>query len=386
MFSDLVGHFDVASNRLYAARDARLKAKKPILDLVSGNVTSQGIQFPQDLLQKALRQGLQSARKYHPDSLGQLSARRAIQGFYKKAGLEIPAGQILLTPGTSLSYWYAFKLLANAGDEILFPQPSYPLFDAIAALCNVEMKYYQLRERERWEIDFDSIEAALTSKTKAIVLVSPHNPTGAVATADEVRQLADIVKTHGLAIISDEVFAPFLYNAASLARPAAHSAPLVLTMNGFSKMLALPGLKVGWMAVSGDSSLTTRAMKALAMIADTFLPVSEPLQAAVPMLLQKSASFQKTYQKEIASRARQALEALSQVKKLSLIKPEGGFYVTVNLGERNEENVALQLLKDEGLLVHPGYFYDVPGNHLVLSLVNRPQMFRKALTPIARRI
>ena len=198
-----------------------------------------------------------------------------------------------------MSYWYCFKLLAEAGDEILTPQPSYPLFDYIAKLCGVQLRHYRLREDRGWAIDLNHLEDQITTKTRAIVLISPHNPTGMVAGESDLRALAEIAARHNLPIISDEVFSEFLFGMESLPRPASTNAPLVFTLNGFSKMFALPGMKIGWIGLSGDPRLVSKSLSALELISDTFLPVNEIAQFAVPQIFQQGLGFLSDYRKWI---------------------------------------------------------------------------------------
>ena len=381
MFSEIANEFQGETNPLYRERDLLLSRGEKVTDLVSGNVHHHGIGYPQTVIEKALHDAAGLARRYRPDPLGQSSAREAISRYYGEEGLPIPPGQILLAPGTSLSYWYAIKLFAEPGDEILSPRPTYPLFDAIAALAGVRMVDYRLREADRWEIDFDHLESRITERTRAIVLISPHNPTGAVAGEEELARLAEVAARHRLPIISDEVFSPFLFGRDRLPRPAAAGAPLVLTLNGFSKMLALPGMKIGWIAFSGEAPLVRKALAAVETISDTFLPVNETAQFAVPALLEGAKSFLSEYRSAIRERARLAVRLLSRSSRLSFIPPEGGFYMTlrINAPEADEETLALDLLRRERLLLHPGFFYDLDPPHLVFSFVSEPALLEESL-------
>lgn len=382
-FSTLADAFCGPPNRLYQEKTRLEKEGIPFTDLVSGNVTSQGIQFPEALLKTAFSKALPQTRHYLPHPLGQASARAAISRYYAAQDVAISPENILVTPGTSVSYWYAFKLLANPGDEILCPSPCYPLFDVIAQLCGVRLTRYHLKATSRWEIDLDDLKRAITPKTKAIVLISPHNPTGAVATTSEIVALAGIASKHGLAIISDEVFDSFLFDMKRLPRPADTSAPLVLTMNGFSKMLALPGIKFGWMALSGERASVEKARQTLEMISDAFLPVSEGVQAAAPLLLHKSRTFQHSYHRTIRDRRENALACLHPSKSIRVLPSEGGLYLTLALPEdADEEAIAYQLLHKHRILVYPGYFFETEGPHLVLSYATRPKPLADAVHKI----
>ena len=297
-FSSLAESLAASKNPLYVLHDELRAARHPVLDLVKGNVNEHGIVFPEEPLRKILAEASEFARVYRPDSFGQLVAREAISRYY---GSRIPASHFVVTPGTSVSYWYCFKLLAEPGDEILTPQPSYPLFDYIARLCGVTLTNYELDESEDWAIDLQYLERQISSKTRAIVLISPHNPTGMVASAEQLQELAAIAARYEVPIISDEVFNEFLFGEDALPRPCFTDAPLVFTLNGFSKMFALPGMKIGWIGVSGDEHLVDRSLAALELISDTFLPVNETAQFAVPQIFARGQTFLADYKQWIAN-------------------------------------------------------------------------------------
>jgi aspartate/methionine/tyrosine aminotransferase len=376
-FSSLVDSLTAPKNPLYLLHDELRAAGQPILDLVKGNVNEHGIVFPEDVLGQILRDAAARARVYKPDSLGQIEARDAIAAYYQN---RIPSTQIVITPGSSISYWYCFKLLAEPGDEILTPQPSYPLFDYIARLCGVTLTTYALDEAEGWAIDLEHLERQIGSRTRAIVLISPHNPTGMVASPEQLDELAGIAARYEIPIISDEVFNEFLFDRDALPRPALTDAPLVFTLNGFSKMFALPGMKIGWIGVSGDDNLVDRMIAALELISDTFLPVSETSQFAVPQIFAKGQQFLAGYRQWIADCRKVALECLADC---DIVHPSGGFYITVRLST-DEDDAALRLLRDHGILVHPGYFYDIAPDHLVMTFIQEHLHLRRACTAIAQ--
>jgi len=370
-------------NRLYALQSQLKKDGHVIADWVSGNVSEQGIIFPQDILQAAFQKGLSASERYQPDPLGQRVARDSICRYYLQEGLSIPPDQIVLTPGTSMAYVYAFKLLAEPGDEILCPTPNYPLFDALATFAGVSLTSYSLREDQDWCIDFDTLTRAITPKTRAIVLISPHNPTGAVASLGELERVAQLARTHQLAIISDEVFSPFLWTIPQMPHPASTEAPLVLTFNGLSKMLALPGLKMAWMTVTGDRALVKRAMQRLDTMSDTFLPVSEPTQLALPLILDALQPFLKNYVSTVHTRKTALHDALKKISAITATQPAGGFYTVMRLLRGEEEEVVCQILEKTNVLVHPGYFYDLEGNHLVITHVGKTESVLKQLPQVA---
>ncbi len=386
MFSNRSSPFFESVNRLYALRDSLVAEGKRITDLISGAVT--GIAYPHDALEAALREGRAAARTYRPDPLGQRVAREAVAQYYRQQGLSIPAGQVVLTPGTSLSYLYAFLLFADAGDEILAPTPTYPLFDSIARLCGVKMVPYRLDALRGWAIDVDRLQATVTERTRAIVVISPHNPTGAVASDPELAAIAFLARRHRIPILSDEVFGEFLFDRDALPRPAATDAPLVVTLNGFSKMFALPGMKIGWMALSGASGPVAQATEGLAAISDTFLPVNEAAQFAVPALFREGEAFLQDYRKTISQRRAVACDLLSSSPRLSFVPPAGGFYLTlrVHSPDSDEEQLALDLLRERQLLVHPGFFYDLDRSHLVIGYTSEEESLRRGLRQLVEQI
>src|SRR4030095_14569113 len=228
-------------------------------------------------------------------------------------------------------------------------------------------------------IDLDHLENQITTGTRAIILISPHNPTGMVASTDELRGLAEIATRHALPIISDEVFSEFLFGSDPFPRVSATDARLVLTLNGLSKMFALPGMKIGWMAVSGDEALVKKSVATLELMSDTFLPVNEIAQFAVAEIFHRGGPFLKEYREWVGRCRNAAVEALHDV---SFTHPRGGFYVTGPI-PLDEEEAAASLLKNNGILVHPGYFYDIAPDHLVMTFIDEPELVAAHFEKIA---
>jgi hypothetical protein len=394
--SDRVREHALGPNALSAARDDLIARGVRVVDLVSGNLNAQGLRFPDDALREALEEAKPGAATYVPDPLGRIEAREAIAAYYARVGVAASPERIVVTPGTSVSYLYAFSALCDPGDEVLVPRPSYPLFDEIARIPGVRLVPYWLRESDGWRIDLDHLESQISTRTRAVVLISPHNPTGAVASAEEVRRLAEVARRHDLAVLSDEVFDQFVFDG-ELARPAAPGsspaptapgaadAPLVLTLNGFSKMFSLPGWKVGWIVVTGDEDRAAKASWILSHVSDAFLPVNEWAQCAVPGILARGAGFSRELRDHARRSRGVALDVVSIPGVTSIVPPKGGLFLTMRLDatDLDEEAVALDLLRDAHVLVHPGYFYDLPPDHLVLSYAAGETTLRPALERVA---
>ncbi|MBI4211404.1 MAG: pyridoxal phosphate-dependent aminotransferase [Deltaproteobacteria bacterium] len=332
---------------------------KKILKLYSGNPTEFGIHFPAEILVEAYAEALRN-KNYAPHPKGLLSARQAIADYYEKQDCTVDPANIIITSGTSESFFSLFSLLAKPGDHFLAPCPSYPLFEHIAKLAHVELKPYLLRPHERWEIDIENLKAQTNDKTRGIILISPHNPTGHVASVAQLEQIVTWANSRNLPIICDEVFSEFYFGQGNYPRVAAVTKPsLCFTLNGISKMFALPMLKLGWIAVTGKTNLVESAVDGLETIADTFLSCHQPIQHILPILFEKGRSFVDDYRRRVCEQCQAAVNILTAHPRFSLIAPEGGFYLMAFLhGVSNEEDFVIDLMKDKGVFVHPGYFYD----------------------------
>lgn len=375
--------WELQANPLSQALAARRQAGLPVLDLTLSNPTRAGLQYPPQL-QAILAEA--DASIYAPEPLGLLSARQAVAGYYAGRGLAVAAEDLILTCSTSEAYALLFKLLADPGDQVLVPQPSYPLFEFLAGLEGVETQPYPLRYQEGWEIDLDLLAAALTPRTQAIVLVHPNNPTGSLVSAGERALLEELALERGLALIVDEVFGDYLWEESpqvpSFAGPAR---ALTFVLSGLSKVLGLPQLKLGWIAVQGAGAAEARAR--LEVIADTYLSVASPVQQALPRLLELRRAIQAQIRQRVDANRRWLQERLAQFAQARLLRAEGGWYAVLETSKEDEEGLVLELLREEGVLVHPGYFFDFPGaGLLVLSLLTPPQVFQEGVELILGRL
>jgi aspartate/methionine/tyrosine aminotransferase len=342
----------------------------PICDLITANPQEEGLEFPPDLLSQLMQKAVAAARFYRPDPRGLLSAREAVAGYHG-----CKPDQVLLTPGTSFAYWCAFRLLARPGEEILCPYPTYPLFDDLARLAHVSVRRYHLHhDGSRWALDPGEVEFQVTARTRVIVVVSPHNPTGSVATAEELTALADIARRRGLIIVFDEVFREFTHGANVVTRPAAVGAPLSLVLNGFSKMYSLPGLKAGWLVAEGEPQRCESFLRAAEYLSDTFLAVSEVTQAIIPLVFAEGAEVPKRFRQEYTRRM-SALVETWRACGVATPMPEAGVYLPVHVASTNEQADELALaraVRKTGILAHPGEYYGLPEGYLVMTCVKRP--------------
>ncbi len=359
--------------RLLAERRA---AGAQILDLTESNPTNAGFDYPPDLV-TALADP--RALHYEPDPAGLAHAREAVSQYYSGA---VPPGRILLTASTSEGYAYLFKLLADAADEVLIPRPSYPLFDFLAALELVNTVPYPLLYDDGWTVDIDALASRVTPRTRAIVAVSPNNPTGSFLKTHELAAISALCARHRMALICDEVFADYAFDPdpARAGTVANEDTCLAFSLSGLSKVSALPHMKLAWIAAGGPAALCAEAYTRLELIADTYLSPGAPVQWAAPHLLARRTGIQS----QIRTRTRSNLDWLRLFTRntaFTLLHVEGGWYATVRAPRtRTEEEWALTLLRDADVLVQPGFFYDFEDDpYLILSLLSPPPVFTEGV-------
>jgi alanine-synthesizing transaminase len=369
--------------------EEKKRAGARILDLTESNPTRAGFDYPSEEVLGPLAQA--QAMLYEPEPRGLPVAREAVAGYYAERGFDVDPERIHLTASTSEAYSFLFKLLADHGESVLVPQPSYPLFEFLAALEGVELRPYELHyvHAAGWSIDFDSIERAVAPSARAIILVSPNNPTGSFIKLREVERLNAICARHDLALIADEVFGDYGFEgddrrAESL---VSNKSALTFVMSGLSKILALPQMKLGWIVTNGPARLREEAIRRLDFIADTFLSVSAPIQHSAPAWLRLRESIQRQILNRVRSNLAWLRDATAE-SPLRSLNVEGGWYATLELPRQfSEEEWAMALLEEDDTLAHPGYFFDFQREaFLILSLLPRDEIFREAAGRILTRV
>jgi alanine-synthesizing transaminase len=370
--------FDLAPNRLSVALARARVEERPVLDLTESNPTRAGLPYPRDAILEALANP--DTLLYEPAPFGLGSAREAVA-----RELELDPARVALTASTSEAYAFLFKLLCDPGDEVLVPVPSYPLFEHLARLEGVRAVPYPLVYDGVWHVDLDALRNAVGPRARAVVTVSPNNPTGSYLKRAELAALSAL----GLPIVSDEVFASYPLREDPTRASSALEAQggLVFSLGGLSKLAALPQMKLAWIAVGGDAPDVTEAMGRLEIVADAYLSVGTPVQHALPRLL-ASRSVTET---AIRARTRANLELLrSRVAGTSatLLDAEGGWYATLRVpSTRTEESWVLALLEEDGVYVHPGHFFDFEREaYLVLSLLTPEATFAEGVARIVTRL
>ena len=367
--------WELATNRFTQAVERRRASGRELLDLSASNPTDCGFLYPEQAILSALADV--RALRYAPDPRGLRGARDAVAAYYAQHGAQVSPEDVILTTSTSEAYAFIFRLLCEPGDEVLVPAPSYPLFEFLATIQDVRLRSYPVFYDHGWHVDVHALRQAVSERTRVVMVVNPNNPTGSYLKSAELRDLNALCAERTMTIVADEVFLD--YPLDGMARPslAANEAALTFTLGGLSKLAALPQMKVAWMVVSGPEELKRASMERLEVIADTFLSMNAPIQLAVPRLMELGVEVRRQLQERIAANLRELDGQLTQQKTIARLEIEGGWYAVLRVPVvGSDEELAIRLL-DEGVLVHPGHFYDFQREGvLVVSLIARDEEFR----------
>jgi alanine-synthesizing transaminase len=368
LFADRT-NWNLEPNRLSEALAAHRSAGKLLIDLTASNPTECGFTCDREKILSALANP--RSLSYEPEPKGLLAAREAVVGYYADRGARVAASDMLLTTSTSEAYSFVLRILCNPGDEVLIPTPSYPLFDLLADIQDVRLVRYPLIYDHGWQIDLFALEALLTTRTQAVVVVHPNNPTGHFTKHDERLRLNQICADRQIAVIADEVFLDFSLSAKRQSSWAANSDALTFTMSGLSKICGLPQMKVAWLAASGPKDLKTQALDRLEVIADTYLSMNAPVQHAIPQFLEQRHEFQRQLMSRVTGNLAELDRQLATQKPCSRLEIKGGWYAVLRVpATRTDEEIALDLIEKKDVYVHPGHFYDFPvDGYLIASLI-----------------
>jgi aspartate/methionine/tyrosine aminotransferase len=379
MFSNRT-NWKLTRNRLTEALDEARSSGARVLDLTISNPTRAGLHYNDP----EILQSLSSPRSmdYDPQPKGLPSARAAVADYYQvQHGIHLDPEHLTLTTSTSEGYSFVFRLLSNPGDELLVPKPSYPLFEFLADLQDVKLVPYPLIYDHGWQMDFPSLQKAISKRTRGVVIVHPNNPTGSFVHLEEQKSLNHFCREHELALIADEVFLDYAHDRAPQQSFAANQDVLTFTLSGVSKISALPQMKVAWIATSGPMPQVETAQARLEVIADTYLSMNAPIQWALPALLGQRKTIQQQLLDRVQSNLAELDRQLAAQKTCQRLSVEGGWYAVLRVPiTQTDEELAIDLLSRKSVLLHPGHFYDFPSDgYLVLSLIAQKAEFTEAL-------
>ncbi|MBP9854402.1 MAG: pyridoxal phosphate-dependent aminotransferase [Candidatus Omnitrophica bacterium] len=379
-------NWDRQTNTITSLYDQLKRDGREIIDLTVSNPTACGFKYPQQeiLLPLSKLENL----TYAPDSHGLLDARRAVAQLYAQNGIDVSIENIFLTASTSEAYSYLFRLLTDPDDIVLFPSPSYPLFQFLGEINDVRVEFYPLVYEDGWHIDMDALIKQLNSKVKAIVLVNPNNPTGNYVSSQEFERLNHICSSRNISLLSDEVFFDFHHTKIQPMSLAGNKKVLSFTMNGVSKMLGLPQMKLSWIILNGPDELVMEARQRLEIISDTFLSVNTPVQNAFASWLPFKENIQNQIRERITENFSWLKNEMSKLKGSRLLHSQGGWYAVLSISDyKTEEEWVTKLLLKYHVFVHPGFFYDFDdGTFLIVSLLPDFEKFKEGMLRILSRI
>jgi len=378
----------LAPNRFALAHQEVLGTGRKIFDLTVSNPTRVGIEYEEAVILDSLRNP--KSLDYDPQPKGLRGAREAVAEYYScgtgALARELDPENLVLTTSTSEGYSYVFRLLANPGDEVLVPKPSYPLFDFLADLQDVTLVPYPLIYDHGWQIDWLSLKQAVTEGTRAVVIVHPNNPTGSYASTDEWARLNELCARHAMALIVDEVFLDYSHDGQRRPSFAANDEVLTFALSGLSKISALPQMKLAWIAVSGPEAAANSAIARLEVIADTYLSLNAPVQLAARVMLEQRRKIQPQLMHRVRANLVELDRQITEQKICARLVIEGGWYAVLRVPVMSsDEDLAIELLREAAVMAHPGHFYDFPTDgYLVLSLITDEDEFREGISRLLR--
>ncbi|HET7397194.1 MAG TPA: pyridoxal phosphate-dependent aminotransferase [Intrasporangium sp.] len=362
-----------------------------ILKLNIGNPAPFGFEAPEDILIDVIRE-LPTAQGYC-DSKGILSARRAVAQHYQLRDFpHINVDDIYLGNGVSELIVMAMQGLLNNGDEVLIPAPDYPLWTAAASLSGGNPVHYLCDEQSDWAPDLDDIASKITHRTKAIVVINPNNPTGAVYPAEVLQGIADLARKHQLVIMADEIYDKILYDDAKHTSIATLAPDLFcLTFNGLSKAYRVAGFRSGWVALSGPKEHARSYIEGLDILANMRLCANVPAQHAIQVALGGYQSINELILPggRLLEQRDRAWKLLNAIPGVTCTKPQGALYLFPRLDPdvydiHDDERFALDLLREQKLLIVQGTGFNWPTpDHFRLVFLPRVDDLEDAIGRIA---
>jgi aspartate/methionine/tyrosine aminotransferase len=370
-------NWNTEENDLARAYRQWIEAGLPLADLTASNPTRCGFRY--DGILAAL--GDARSLEYDPQPKGLLVAREAVCAYYAEHGVRVVPDQVVLTTSTSEAYSYLFRLLCDAGAEVLVPQPGYPLFDFLADLDDVRIRPAPLVYDHGWQIDAEGFRRAMTPETRAIMLVHPNNPTGHFTKRWETEELARLCQEFDLSLIVDEVFLDYGFEGTAESFAAGIEGTPVYVASGLSKIAGLPQMKAAWIVATGPSRV--EAMSRLEVIADTFLSMNAPVQWALPQWLAGRGAIQEQIRARVAANLAELDRRLGGQSILERLQVGGGWYATLRIPALQPDDRTVIELLGQGVWVHPGSFFGLPeSGWLVLSLLGPEEEFSAGVTTL----
>lgn len=384
----------------------RLKARKPVINLSFADFTFYDSLLANKKIQTAFGNVFEYPY-YYPTAKGELSAREAISDYYRKFGQEVDPARILLSPGINQSYLYLIKLFgsstasasavtrrtsvsAPSDSAILAPRPHNPSLEEVAGFLNQKIRYFDLDPANGWQIDLDSLRQAITPHTRAIFLMSPHLPTGAVQSPETLTALFAMIKGRNIAVVMDESLSDFVFDKKEfpITESISTGNQVIVSLQTLSNSFALPGFKLSWLTFFGPQKAVNTLYQSVEYMADTFLTLNQISQTVLPDIIKHSVNWRYKFATQVEKNSRLAASLLRKVAHLKLHKPDGGFYclLEASTAHKSDQHLVIDLLNQTGIYLHPGHYYglDPARQYLVLCFLQDPGVLTSSLKKVAR--
>ncbi|TPE45829.1 pyridoxal phosphate-dependent aminotransferase [Pontibacter mangrovi] len=362
-----------------------------ITKLNIGNPAPFGFEAPEEVVQHIIR-NLSNAQGYS-DHKGLLSAREAVKRYYDNKGIwNISNEEIFLGNGLSELIMHAVEALLNEGDEVLVPSPDYPLWTAAVRFAGGKAVHYRCDEEADWFPDVQDIKRKLTSRTRAVVIINPNNPTGAVYSKALLQELVALAEEHNLVVFADEIYDKILYDETAFTSAATLSEDvLFVTFSGLSKNYLAAGFRAGWMLVSGARHKAKDYISGLNTLASLRVCSNVPAQYAIEAALEGQQSITDLTKPHGRLGRQRAIcyEKLSAMPGISCVKPKGAFYMFPKLDVKrfklqDDQQFALDLLSEQQVLLVPGTGFNYPHHdHFRVVYLPEPQELSQTLDRLA---
>jgi alanine-synthesizing transaminase len=353
----------------YAIRNVVAEAKKVeaagrrVRYLNIGDPIPFGFHTPPHLVD-AVARAMRDGHNGYTASAGIEPAREAVAAEYVRRGVPMPADRVILTSGTSEGIELALGALADAGDEVLVPTPTYPLYTAVLGKIGARAVYYRTDPSRGWLPDLDDIKRLIGPATRALVLIDPNNPTGAIYPETTRRALIEISNRTGVPILADEVYSDLGFDGPAPLLGSLDPDAAILSFSSLSKAYLAPGWRAGWLTV-GRSDRLNDVMAAIKKLADGRLCSPGPMQYGIHAALTGDRSHQKTFARELQQRADLTVSRLSAIPGMSVVAPRAAFYAMPKVDlppGRTDEDFVLGLLREAGILCVYGSGFGLPAD------------------------
>ncbi|MEY4909978.1 MAG: hypothetical protein RL260_3696 [Pseudomonadota bacterium] len=370
--------YDIRGPVLEKARQMEEEGHK-IIKLNIGNLAVFGLEPPDEIVQDMIRNMPHSAG--YTDSKGLFAPRKSVVHYTQEKGVKgVTVDDVYLGNGASELIAMSMNALLDDGDEVLIPSPDYPLYTAVVALSGGKPVHYVCDEQSEWMPDIADIRARITPRTKAIVVINPNNPTGALYPDDVLREIVQVAREHQLIIFADEIYDKTLYDGHTHTSIAALADDvLILTFNGLSKNYRACGYRAGWMVVSGDKRHARDYIEGLNMLASMRLCANTPGQLAIQTALGGYQSIKDLVQPggRLCRQRDLAHKLLTEIPGVTCVKPKAALYMFPKLDPTmypiaDDQQFAYELLAEEKVLIvqGTGFNWATPDHFRLVFLPN----------------